>query len=85
MAQASTEQSTEPDDGPPEARRGINELGHRLKQLFEEKRWREFGEELGACTLWFFDEPLALEQLRLAELLLATGPMRGLRTRASSR
>jgi len=62
LAQGSNEQPAEQDGESPDARRSINELGHRLKDLFEGKRWQEFGEGLGLPTLWFFDEPLALDE-----------------------
>jgi hypothetical protein len=49
----------------------IGALGNRLKALFEEKRWRELGEELALPTVWFLHAPKTMaEALELAAEVL---------------
>jgi len=49
----------------------IGALGDRLKALFEEKRWRELGEELALPTVWFLHAPKTMaEALELAAEVL---------------
>ena len=49
----------------------IGALGNRLKALFEEKRWRELGDELALPTVWFLHAPKTMaEALELAAEVL---------------
>lgn len=50
------------DDDLSSAHHSINALGHRLKDLFQAKQWRQLGAELGMSTLWYFDEPLRIDE-----------------------